>query len=144
MGALATLLASACLSAPVNYGPAPTPSAPQLPWVRSGPVVGYLDYYGAPGPWQQQHDRVLIPVGGSGPGFSSKIVWYVPGGGSRITLWGQRLDGVGRSVSLQRVVGGPGGGYVATITVIPSEGCWRVTVGSGKRSARFAFVAVDL
>jgi hypothetical protein len=146
MGALALLLSSACLSAPVSYGPPSTPGdAPQqVPWVRSGAIVGYLFYYGSPGPWQQQRDRVLIPVGGSGAGVSAKILWYVPGGGRRITLWGQRLDGEGKSVSVQRISGSPGGGYFATITVVPNAGCWRLTVGSGKRSARFAFVAVDL
>lgn len=146
MSALAILLASACLSAPVSYGPAPTPgNAPQqVPWVRSGAIVGYLFYYGSPGPWQQQRDRVLIPVGGSGPGFSSKILWYVPGGRGRITITGRRLDGEGRSVFVQKVAEGPGGGYFATITVMPNAGCWQVTVGSSGRHARFAFVAVDL
>jgi hypothetical protein len=145
MGALALLLGSVCLSAPVSYGPPATPgNAPNVPWVRSGAVVGYLFYYGATGPWQQQRDRVLIPVGGSGPGFSSKILWYVPGGGGRITIWGRRLDGSGTSVSVQRIGGSAGGGYFPTITVVPNAGCWRLTVGSGRRSARFAFVAVDL
>jgi hypothetical protein len=140
MPALAALLAStACLTAPVSYGAPPDAGAPRIPWVRSGPVTGYLFYYGAPGPWRTSTERVLISTGGGPPsGYATKILWHVRGGAGSVTIAGTRLDGVGRFT--QRFPAS--GGFFPSIVDVPAEGCWRITVGSGGRSGRFAFAAI--
>jgi hypothetical protein len=139
MAALVALIASACISAPVSYAGWPDVGAPHIPWIQAGPVTGYLFYYGAPGPWKTQRDRVLItPGGGVADSYNTKILWHVRGGSSAVKLVGQRLDGIGRFS--QRFPAS--GGYFPSIVNVPTEGCWRVTVTSGKRVGRFAFVAL--
>ena len=97
MGALAVLVASACISASVSYAAPPDPAAPSIPWIHAGPISGYLFYYSASGPWKRQPDRVLITPGGGPPGgYATKILWHVRGSSARITLVGKQLDGAGR------------------------------------------------
>jgi hypothetical protein len=140
MGALAVLMASACISAPVSYAAPPDSGAPSIPWIHAAPVSGYLFYYGASGPWKTQPDRVLItPRGGIPGGYRTKILWHVRGGSGTITLVGRRLDAAGRFRQRFPAIGG---GYFPSIVVVPSAGCWRVTVSSGRRTGRFAFLAL--
>ncbi|HUO74290.1 MAG TPA: hypothetical protein VMU39_26190 [Solirubrobacteraceae bacterium] len=140
MTALAALAASACLSAPVSYGTPPNIGAPTIPWIHAGPVIGYLFYYGAEGPWKRQTGRVIITTGG-GPqgGYATKILWHVRGGSKRITVVGTRLDGAGRFT--QRF--SASGAFYPSIVVVPSSGCWRLTVTSARHVGRFAVVALD-
>ncbi len=140
MGALALLMASACISAPVSYASPPDLGAPSIPWIHAGPVSGYLFYYGASGPWKTQPDRVLItPRGGIPGGYQTKILWHVRGGSGTITLVGRRLDGANR---FRQRFPGISGGYFPSIVVVPSDGCWRITVSSRRRTGRFAFLAL--
>jgi hypothetical protein len=139
MAALPALIASACISASVSYADPPDPRAPSIPWIHAGPVVGYLFYYGAAGPWQTQTDRVLITPRGGTSRYATKILWHVRGGSRSITISGRRLDGFGRF--RQRVWAT--GGYYPSIVDVPSAGCWRVTVRSGPKSGRFAFLALS-
>jgi len=140
MEVLAALAASACISAPVSYATPPNAGAPQIPWIHAGPVVGYLFYYGAPGPWKAQTGRVLVTPGGGITGqYATKILWHVVGGARNTTITGQRLDAVGH---FKHAFPATGGGYYPSIINVPSEGCWRITVSSGRRSGRFAFVAL--
>jgi hypothetical protein len=140
MGVLAVLMASACISAPVSYAAPPDGGAPHIPWIHAGPVSGYLFYYRASGPWRSQPDRVLITSGGGPPGgYATKILWHVRGGSARVTLVGRQLDGAGRFRERFPAIGGS---YFPSILVVPSAGCWRVTVSSGRRTGRFAFLAL--
>ena len=140
MTALAAFAASACLSAPVSYGTPPNAGAPAIPWIHAGPVVGYLFYYGAEGPWKSQTARALITTrGGPEGGYATKILWHVRGGSRRVTVVGARLDGAGRFT--QRF--SASGAFFPSIVVVPSSGCWRLTVTSGRHVARFAFLALD-
>jgi hypothetical protein len=140
MGALSVLVASACISAPVSYAAPPDFGAPSIPWIHAGPISGYLFYYGAPGPWASQPDRVLItPRGGIPGGYRTKILWHVRGGSGTITLNGRRLDKTGR---FRQQFPAISGGYFPSIVVVPTVGCWRMTVRSGRRMRRFAFLAV--
>ena len=143
MGALAVLAASACLSASVTYSLPADPGAPAgVPWVRAGPVYGYLFYYGAGGPWKTQPGRVLITTRGGVPGsYQTKILWHVPGGSIVVAVSGRKLDGPGRF--RQRFPVSGGGGWFPSIVVVPSAGCWRLTVTSGRKTGRFAFVAMS-
>jgi hypothetical protein len=138
--ALVALFASACISAPVSYAPPPDPGAPTIPWIRAGAVTGYLYYYGSNGPWNEQRERVTIPTGGRGGGFVTKILWRVRGGYGRVTLTGRQLDGVGRFTQTYK---GIQGSYFPSRLIVPSAGCWRVTVASAGRRASFAFTAYD-
>ncbi len=140
MFALAALIASACVSAPVSYAPPPDRGGPDIPWIRSGPVTGYLFYYGATGPWKEQRERVIVPTNGRGPGYSAKILWRVRGGWGRVTLTGHRLDGAGTSVRTFKAAGG----FFPSYLVLPATGCWRVTVASAGHNGSFAFVTVDV
>jgi hypothetical protein len=129
MGALAALIASACISASVSYASPPNIGAPHIPWIHAGPVSGYLFYYGASGPWKTQPDRVLItPSGGISGSYATKILWRVRGASTRVTLVGQRLDGVGRFRQRFPVLGG---GYVPSIVAVTK----RRAVGASQSAA---------
>ncbi len=143
MAALAALVASGCLSAPVSYTAPPDHGAPAIPWIHAGPVNGYLFYYGADGPWKTQTDRVLITTGGGPPaGYATKILWHVTGGSGGVSVTGRRLDGPGRFRQRFSATPTGGGSYFPSIVTVPRPGCWRITVSSGGHRGRFAFVAV--
>jgi hypothetical protein len=144
MVALAALAASACLSAPVSYATPPDSSAPYIPWIHAGPVVGYLFYYGADGPWKTRADRVLISTRGqvSGGGVT-KILWRVRGGSKAIRIVGKRLDAAGSFRQQFPATPSGGGAFFPSIVNVPTSGCWRVTVSSANRVGRFAFWAVE-
>lgn len=140
MTALAALFSAACLSAPVSYGTPPNAGAPVIPWIHAGPVTGYLFYYGADGPWKTQPARALIATrGGPLGGYATKILWHVRGGSSLLTIAGVRLDAAGRFT--QRFPAS--GSFYPSLVVVPSSGCWRLTVGSGRHRGRFAVLALD-
>jgi hypothetical protein len=131
-----------CISAAVHgSGQPPTPgNAPrQLPWIRSGPVIGYLFYYTRQLA-AEYPDQVAIYAGGSGHGVNTKILWYAPARSGKLTLVGRRLDGDGRFV---QTFTGIGGNYFPSIVVVPSTGCWRVTVTDGHLHRRFAFQSIS-
>ena len=144
MVALAALVASACLSAPVSYTAPPDSRAPRIPWIHAGPVVGYLFYYGADGPWKTQADRVLISTQGQASGGgATKILWRVRGGSKAVRIVGKRLDAAGSFRQLFPVTQTGGGAFFPSIVNVPSSGCWRVSVSSGNHVGRFAFWAVE-
>jgi len=142
MGALAVLVASACISASVSYGTPPDPGAPHIPWIHAGPVSGYLFYYSESGPWKTQPDRVFITPRGGIPGvggYATKILWHVRGARGALILSGLRLDAPGRFRQRFPAISGS---YFPSILSVPTEGCWRVAVRSGRRMGRFAFLAL--
>jgi hypothetical protein len=141
MGLAALVLASLCVAAPVSYSSPPDRGAPAIPWVHAGPVSGYLFYYGAPGPWRSERQRAIVATRGGGPGFGTKILRHVQGGYGRVIVSGSRLDGDGRFRQSYEAIPG---GYLPSYLIVPSAGCWRVTVSSAGRRASFAFRAVDL
>jgi hypothetical protein len=144
MGVLAALAASACISAPVFYVAPPDAGAPHVPWIHAGPVVGYLFYYGASGPWKTTADRALITTGG-GPagGYATKILWRVRGGRGAVSVIGRRLDGPGAFRQRFSATASGGGTFFPSVIKVPDPGCWRVTVASRGRIGRFAFVALS-
>jgi hypothetical protein len=134
-------MAAACIGAPVSYGTPPDPGAPAIPWIHAGPVYGYLFYYSATGPWKTQPERAFITPHGGPPGrYVTKILWHVRGGLAAVTLVGQRLDAPGRFRQRFPAIGG---GYFPSVLSVPTVGCWRIAVHSGRRVGRFAFLAVD-
>jgi hypothetical protein len=144
MGALAALIASACISAPVSYAAPLDHGAPHIPWIHAGPVTGYLFYYGAAGPWKTKPDRVLITTGGGRHGgYTTKILWHVRGGSDGVRIVGTGLDGQGHFRQAFSATPTGGGSYFPSIITVPKPGCWRITVSSGQLVGRFAFLAVS-
>jgi hypothetical protein len=144
MAALAALVASACVSAPVSYAAPPDHGAPAIPWIHAGAVNGYLFYYRAEGPWKRLTNRVVIATGG-GPrtGYATKILWHVTGGASGVSITGRRLNGPGRFHQSFSATPTGGGSYFPSIVTVPTPGCWRIAVSSNGYTGRFAFVAVE-
>jgi hypothetical protein len=67
--------------------------------------------------------------------------WNAPARSEKLTLVGRRLDGDGRFV---QTFTGIGENYFPSIVVVPSTGCWRVTVTDGGRlRRRFAFRSIS-
>src|SRR4051794_23605416 len=125
MVAVAALVASACLSAPVSYAAPPESSAPRIPWIHAGPVVGYLFYYGANGPWKTQADRVLISTHGQASGgAATKILWRVRGGSKAVRIVGKRLDAAGTFRQRFPATQTGGGTFFPSIIDVPTSGCW--------------------
>jgi hypothetical protein len=130
----------ACVGATLHFGPPPSRGAPLgPPWIRSGPVEGYLFYYSSlPADYRTQ--RAVIATHGGGPGWNTKILWRSAAGGRWLTLRGDRLDASGAFVQrYRRIVGGQ---YPSEV-VIPAPGCWRLTLSTGGIVRRFAFLAID-
>jgi hypothetical protein len=131
----------ACAGAHVSYAPPPDRQAPKLPWVRAGTVTGYLFYYSAPGPWKTRPSAAIIATRGGTASFNTKILWRIRGGYGEAVVTGRQLDGDGRFT--QRFRGVPGSQFPSTV-VVPTAGCWRVTVTNHGHRASFTFAAVDL
>jgi hypothetical protein len=137
---ISLLAAAICLGAPVQVTPSSIPGAPGTPWIRSGSVYGYLFYYGGAFPLDAQPPRAEVFASGVAPnGTNMKILWYVPQGSLYAVVRGFRLDAAGSFTQRLRVAQN---GFYPSIMGPPSPGCWRVTVRSGKRRRRFAFLAI--
>jgi hypothetical protein len=136
---IASYAAAACLAALVHFSPSQTPAAPAVPWVQAGRIQGYLFYYSSFGPtppnraWIYTHGRT--PTGGT-----TKVLWYAPRGARWLRIRAKRLDGPGAFTDRFRVAQN---WFYPSIVVVPSPGCWRLTVTSGRRYGRFAFIAID-
>jgi len=83
---------------------------------------------------------LITPRGGIPGSYATKILWHVRSASATVTLVGQRLDGIGRFRQRFPVTGGSG--YFPSIVIVPSVGCWRITVSSRQRTGRFAFLAL--
>jgi hypothetical protein len=136
---LSFLAAIACLGAPVHFTPSPITGAPGTPWVQSGSVYGYLYYYPAFSPDAKPERAEVFASGVAPDGTNMKILWYVPHGSLRAVVRGFRLDGSESFVQPLRMAQN---NFYPSIMSVPSPGCWRVTVSSGKRRRRFAFLAI--
>jgi hypothetical protein len=140
--------AASCRIAPVHYGLAPAADAGlrDLPWIAAGRgasrVVGYLFYYSSIlGDGRvNRSDGLTIYTGGSGPGGGAmKILWASRRSRAALHISGHRLDGAG---SFAQTLPQAGAGMFPSIIRIPQAGCWRLTIGSGKRRANVVLEAV--
>jgi hypothetical protein len=142
--------ATSCATARVHYERNRNAGAGlrELPWVATNRgadrLIGYLFYYGeflADGRFNRS-SGLVIPTNGGIPGVvSAKILW-VPGEGSArlLTIRGQRLDAPG-SFQHREAATGPG---FPSIAEIPTEGCWRLTLQTGKLRGTIVVRAVDV
>ena len=132
----------------MHYGVRPAADAGlrQLPWIAAGRgasrVVGYLFYYPSVlgDARVNRSDGLTIYAGGSGPGgVAMKILWAPRRTSATLRISGRRLDGSG---SFVQVLPQASGRMFPSIVRIPAEGCWRLTVGTGKRRAVVTVAAV--
>jgi hypothetical protein len=135
---IAAWTAAACIAAQVHFAPSRTPAAPGVPWVRAGPIEGYLFYYSTFG--SSPPPRAVIYTDGETPTGRTKILWYARRGALWMTVRGTRLDAPGSFVERLRMAQNY---FYPSIIEIPEAGCWRFTVSSGRRRGRFAFIAID-
>jgi len=62
----------------------------------------------------------------------TKIFWYLPGGGDRLTLRGTEAAS-GRAFT--QSIEGIGGGAFPSVPIVPAAGCWTLTASVGARTA---------
>ena len=139
---------ASCDATPVHFGRAPASDAGlrQLPWIAAGRngsrVVGYLFYYLSifGDARVNGSDGLTIYAGGSGPGgVAMKILWAPRRTRATLRISGRRLDGPG---SLVQTLPQASGRMFPSIIRIPQVGCWRLTIGTGKRRATVTVAAV--
>jgi hypothetical protein len=156
--ATATTSAASCAATRVHYERSREGSAlPDLPWIAVGRganrTVGYLFYYGTSVLGDSRFNRssgVTIPVGGTipagdtSPAASAKILWFTRGkASSRLLLVGRRLDGPGTFRHTEDAASSPSGTFPSIIE-LPSAGCWRLTLKTGRVIATVVVQAVEL
>ena len=145
-GSAADARTAPCLGARVHYEAGPHRDLRRLPWVAAGrsgsEVVGYLFYYTAE---LRSGARFRIYPGGELPGGGSTKILWVPRRplSSTLSILGRRLHGAGTFRQDVRSARGPSGIVFPSIVDVPEPGCWLLTVGTGRRSARFALQAIS-
>lgn len=131
------------------------PGLTGLPWIVGGRgsnrIVGYLFYYGSSVLGDSRFNSsagVAIPVGGAipagetSPAASAKILWITQGNATRqLLILGRRLDGPGSFRHSERAASS---GSFPSIVELPSAGCWRLTLKTGRVVATVVMQAVDL
>lgn len=145
-GGEATSAGSAgCPASRVEYPSASTRGLDRVPSVRTTPrregIVAYLWYYRPDGPWvRQRTPGARIFVNGRGPNReSTKILWMLQGGGPALVVEGRRL---GTTQRFRQTFRASSSGYPSTV-VVPSRGCWKLSVRSGTRTGSLTVLAVS-
>jgi hypothetical protein len=140
------VLATSCPATPVQYGWHREGPRETAPWIATGPVrrrlVGHLYAYG---------DMLGDARVRTSPGFvlyagrTAKIGW-VPRNwshdwGRYLTVQGQRLDRPGMFRKRFRRAVAPQ--FYPTGITVPSAGCWRLTLRSGRRTEAVVVQAIE-
>ena len=148
---------ASCVPARVNYTPygGGDPTLDHSAWVGGSPgryrLRGLLWYW--PASWrEQQVDRAQIYVGGEAPqGWSTKILWAFLGEPAKrqaegeLVVRGRRLDGRGSFTQRFAPIGYEGQNGApsfASIVDIPTPGCWRLRLTTGRVRVSVVFRAV--
>lgn len=125
------VLPSSCPATPVYQGGPGKLSA--IPWVQAQPtssgIVGHLFY--AQSATTKSGTYRFLHTGGSYPdGSASKILWIVdsPQASGPLQIDGTNLSNPGKTFH-QTI---EGSGEIPSIVVVPSAGCWRLQISSGK------------
>jgi hypothetical protein len=132
-----------CEATPVHFTAGGARGLSTVPWVKVGRAFrAYLFFYAA-GLADGRVNRssgTVIYTGGGTSAFSSKILWVARHPGATAAVRGQQLDGSGRfTENLSRV----GGGAFPSIVRVPTAGCWKLTVRSGRSRASIVVRAID-
>jgi hypothetical protein len=141
-----------CEATPVHYKPykGVQSGLARLPWIAASPpsagLVGHLFYYDGLNAWrQEQMPRVRIYTGGQSPDgrLSMKTLWELRHGSALILrVHGKKLAGRG-SFSQQLPPAGSTQFQFPSIIVVPTPGCWRLTLQAGKTTGRVTMLAVS-
>jgi hypothetical protein len=131
-----------CSASPVRYDAGGTGGLSTIPWVTLGKAGrAYLFFYGAElaDGRVNQSLSVVIYTGGGTSAFSTKILWAPthPGRGAVVTA--TRLDEPG---SFTQQLSASGRAFPSIVNV-PTAGCWRLTLRTGKTRASMVVNAVD-
>jgi hypothetical protein len=144
----AAVLAPSCPATVVRYGASAESPRDTAPWIAAGPgrtrIVGLL--YAYTGSRMLADARVRLA-----PGFVlyagqlAKIGWvprsWGDNWGGYLTIEGRRLDGSGTFRERFRRAVAPQ--FYSTGVTVPSVGCWRLTLRSGKRSVSVVVQAIE-
>jgi hypothetical protein len=149
----ALVAALTCAATPVHTEPMPTSTGvlAKLPWVAAAParagVTGFVWYR----PFADNDGRALMYTNETAPGgAATKILWIIRNrhAASTVTVTSQELTTGQKMRQRFRQVGGGGvaGHQYASIIRVPTAGCWRVTITSGRRvraSVVFSTIAAE-
>ena len=143
--------AGRCAATRVHYTPyrGAEPGLAGLPWIaaspRSSALVGHLFYYDRLNVWRRRRLRgARIYTGGQSPHgrVGMKILWELRRGSALILrVQGRRLDGRG-SFSQELPPAGSTQFQFPSIIVVPTPGCWRLTLQAGTATGRVTMLAV--
>lgn len=140
---------NACPQSRVFYTPHPDArrfALPRkIPWVTTRPLpnkgAGFLFYYSA-GMFRSRPEQAIIATNGKiSASQGTKIFWWMPGGGPRLIVIGQQLDGSG-SFKQEFPALAPGSVSYSSIINVPSPGCWQLSLRTGDVSRTLVFRAV--
>jgi hypothetical protein len=94
-------------------------------------------------PWGRAHSSTLrIFTKNAHVRVNPKVLWIALRRSSgTIAIHGTRLDGPGSFSS--RYPAAIGGGQFPSYAIVPSAGCWRVTVAAGDLRGSLTFLATD-
>jgi hypothetical protein len=134
-----------CAATKVEYRPAPSgaPKGVGGPWVAStnSAFRGYLFYVGATRWAKTKPHGARIFTAKARERVYPKVLWLALGKSrTSISIQGTRLDHAG---SFKATYPGVGGGQYPSYIEIPTAGCWRVSVSSGRLRGAVTFVASD-
>ena len=135
----------ACRAAAVHYRAVPAPrGVPGLPWVATTNAAfrGYLFYWGGTRWAHSRTRRARIFPAKTHVRVSPKVLWIaLRRSSATVAITGRRLDGAGWFTA--RYPAASGGGQFPSYVIVPSAGCWRVTVRSGSLHGSVTFAASD-
>lgn len=139
----------ACDATPVQYAPYEgwQRNLGNLPWIAASPsssgLLGHLFYWGGT-TWGEKHQKLhklCIYTRGQAPGgrLRMKILWELRSGSAwTLSVRGTRLDAPGRFAQSFE-----GGRSFPSIVVVPTAGCWSLTVKAGKATGHVTVLAVS-
>lgn len=114
-----------------------------MPWIAAVPTGsfrGYLFYYGSTAWYREKRLGARIFTTKRPRNFNPKVLWITSarGYGLKVVISGQRLDAPGSFSASSN-------GYLEypSYVEVPTAGCWRVTVTSGRVTGRVVFSAID-
>ena len=130
----------ACAATTVHYGATEV----GLPHVDAPGVVGNLFYYTGATLMDgrvNESDGLVIYAGGQRGDVATKILWTIRTGAGRVLrISGRRLDGTGSFDERWR---GARGRSFPSIVRVPTPGCWRLSLASGRVRASVVVQAVE-
>jgi hypothetical protein len=119
--------------APVVHLHGTPPQAPRrnrphgIPWITTADarITAYPFYWHAPG--YRGHTRLALAAHGTDGSANMKVLWGLREGGDTLAISGR--GPAGRHFS--RIAIDAGGGWYPSTVVVPSAGCWTLTLQSG-------------